>query len=79
MRLGNVIQRERQRDMKKIEITHSRETIGLLTTECPNGFNCRVGSAACFDCKYCDNKKDKRFGEYVICKMENRQLDLFGL
>lgn len=65
--------------MKKITITSSKETIGLLTTKCPNGFDCMVGSASCFECRHCDNKKDKRFGEYVMCKLDNKQLDLFSV
>ena len=63
--------------MKKIPITRSEEVVGLLATKCPNGFDCRVGSACCFECKYCDNKKDKRFGQYVMCKLDNKQLNLF--
>ena len=64
--------------MKKIEIGYKRDDSGWqhLATRCPNGINCFVGSAYCFECKYCDKKNSVDY-KYVMCKLENRQLDLF--
>ncbi len=67
--------------MKKIPIVYSKaegERWSMLSSRCPNGMNCFVGSAWCMnDCKYCDKKNSIDY-KYVMCKLDHKQLDLFS-
>ena len=60
--------------MKKIPVTTDGNC--LLTTKCPNGFRCKVGSGVCVRCKYCDRKASDPY-RYIMCKLDHHQLDLF--
>lgn len=76
--------------MKKIQIeykpyTNARgEQRHMLSLHCPNGQGaengsnpCMVGSAYCLKkCKYCDRKNSLDY-KYVMCKLDNRQIELF--
>jgi hypothetical protein len=71
--------------MKKIPIEYKKKEGDRwfhLSTLCPNGIGtmgrpCYVGSAYCLkECKYCDRKNSVDY-KYVMCKLENKQLNLF--
>lgn len=76
--------------MKKINIEYKPYTDAkggqwnMLSLHCPNGMGrtgnsnpCMVGSAYCMkECKFCDRKTSVDY-KYVMCKLENRQLELF--
>lgn len=74
--------------MKKIPIEYKPyvnargENWHMLSLHCPNGQGtmgkpCMVGSAYCMkECKYCDRKNSVDY-KFVMCKLDNRQLELF--
>lgn len=66
--------------MKKIPIVYTKaegERWSRLSTRCPNGMDCFVGSACCFECRHCDKKNSVDY-KYIMCKLDHKQLDLFS-
>ena len=60
--------------MRKIRVTTNGAC--LLTTKCPNGFDCKVGSGVCMRCRHNDKKASDPY-RFVVCKLDNKQLNLF--